>query len=84
MIHDNPGPVWTKETVEGLSQGAELYLVTVYQSDEEEQRAERDGTSQHGLNQQHCPTAQQEDVDKQPEREKHSVIYRVKGKPKQW
>lgn len=41
-------------------------LVAVNQSDEEEEWAERDGTSQHSFHQQHCPAAQQEDVDKQP------------------
>lgn len=54
-------------TVEGLFQGAEFYLVAVDQSDEEKQWAERDDTSQHSFHQQHCPTAQQEDMDKQPE-----------------
>lgn len=56
-----------KKTVEGLSQGAEFDLVAVDQSDKEKQWAERDGTSQHGFHQQHCPTAQQEDMDEQPE-----------------
>lgn len=64
-IYHNPGQVWTNKTAAGLSQGAELYLVAVDQSDEEEQWAERDGTSQHSFHQQHCPTAQQEDMDKQ-------------------
>lgn len=34
--------------------------------DEQKQRAERDGTSEDGFDQQHCPAAQEEDVDKQP------------------
>lgn len=62
----NPGTIWTRQTVEGLSQGAEYHLVAVDQSDEQKQWAKRDGTGQHSFHQQHCPTAQQEDVDKQP------------------
>lgn len=47
--------------------GAEVYLVGVNQSDKEEKRAQRDGPSQHGFHQQHCPAAQQEDMNEQPE-----------------
>lgn len=66
QIDDNPDPLWTREAVDGLSQGAKFYLVAVDQSDEEEQRAERDGTGQHSLHQEHRPAAQQEHMDKQP------------------
>lgn len=52
---------------DGLSQFAEVYLVAVDQSDKEKQRAERYGPSQDSFDQQHCPTAHQEDMDKQPE-----------------
>lgn len=50
------------------------------QIDEEKHRAERNGTSQHSFHQQHRPTAQQEDVDKQPEdtTERHNVTFNVK------
>lgn len=72
--YDNWGPVWTQKTVGGLSRGTGFDLVAVDQSDKEKQRAERDGPRQHGFHQQHGPTAQQEDVDKQPEEgEKHKV-----------
>lgn len=86
LIYDNPGPIWTRKTVEGLSQGAELYLVAVDQSDKEKQWAERDGTSQHGFHQQHCPTTQQEDVDKQPEDTERSTTHvtKIKSETKQW
>lgn len=50
-----------------LLKAAEVHLVAVDQGDEEEQRAERDGTGEHGFDQQHCPTTQEEDVDEQPE-----------------
>lgn len=45
-------------------------LVAVNQSDEKKQGAERDGPGEDGFDQQHCPTAQQEDVDEQPEHRK--------------
>lgn len=64
LSYDNPGQIWTNKTVKGLSQGAEVFLVAVNQGDKEEERAQRDGTSQHSFHQQHCPTAQQEDMDK--------------------
>lgn len=66
---ESASDLWQPQSkaAQGLSKGAEFYSVAVDQIDEEKQRAERNGTSQHGFHQQHRPTAQQEDVDKQPE-----------------
>lgn len=43
-----------------------IKLVAVDQRDEQKQRAESDSTCQYCLDQQNCPTAQEEDVDEQP------------------
>lgn len=52
---------------EGSSQGVGIdLLVAVDEGDEEKQWAEGDGPRQDSFHQQHCPTAQQEEVDKQP------------------
>lgn len=51
------------------------------QGDEEKQRAERDGACQHGFDQQHCPAAQQENMDEQPDdktERKRNAGYNVK------
>lgn len=56
-----------------------MYLVAVNQSDKEKQRTERDGPGQDSFDQQHCPAAHEEDMDKQPEdRQKHNASYNVK------
>lgn len=67
------GAVWLKGLVcvcvkDPLCLGSQPVSVAVHQCDEEEERTEGDGSSEHRLHQEGCPAPQQEHMDKQPER----------------